>query len=257
MRKQYSPQEYARLTAELERIISDTPTLEPDRNTWDLEGDWLGTGTILFVDAEQQLRFERYKEFDCRTIKLINLGRPAVRITFYNKHKYWLKKEKDLLAEEKEERITAYLNGLLHKIDILADKLNSQTPEQVRKTRQEIVRLQQETDVWRNVLANLDSFELALSTYRRGYSYLYINWKFKLPSGDYENQKEHLLNHQRDKLGNITQEKTNIVFVDPEEIKRFHPSQNKEIELYLAKFPLRTEFGVPDIYVRPRVEGML
>ncbi len=35
--------------------------------------------------------------------------------------------------------------------------------------------------------------------------------------------------------------------MDPEEITRFHPSQNKEIEPFLAKFPLRTEFGVLDI----------
>ncbi|HEY0110157.1 MAG TPA: hypothetical protein VGB67_11045, partial [Fibrella sp.] len=92
------------------------------------------------------------------------------------------------------------------------------------------------------------------STYQRGYAYLYISYKFMLPNGEYDNESEHLLHHTRDRVGNITQSKQNVIFVNTDEISRVHPQQNKEIENYLNRFSLKSSFGPKWLYARQRTE---
>lgn len=78
--------------------------------------------------------------------------------------------------------------------------------------------------------------------------------KYRLASGDFSNEQEHLLNTQRDRLGNITQVRYNILFVDTTEILRDHSYQNREVEGYLGNFSSHSEAGKHIIYARLRPE---
>ena len=50
-RIKYEPQIYADLLANLTQLMVEVPKLRPNRDEWDIEGDWAATGTIHFVDA--------------------------------------------------------------------------------------------------------------------------------------------------------------------------------------------------------------
>ena len=253
-RKHYDPQTYARLLADLTQLMEEVPKLRPDRDAWDIEGDWAATGTIYFVDTVHQPLFETIRNFDCRTIKLVNLDRPAVRITFYRKHRYWLLKDKDLPINEKIEQIEAYINDLIVKSQILEAKLDTLTAPKRAEAKGQLGMFRQQVDVWQDILVNPGHYEIAVSNYNRQHFYVTVNYKYRLPSGDFANEQEHLLNTQRDRLGNITQLRYNILFVDTQEILRDHPYQNREVEGYLNGFPIQSEVGRHTIYARIRPE---
>lgn len=255
-RKKYEPQLYARLLTQLTQIIDHVPKLHPDRNVWDIEGDWNATGAVYFVDVAHQSLFDSIKEFDCRTIKLVNLGRPAARITFYRKHRYWLLKDKDIPLDQKIEQITAYVMNLATKNQDLADEIDSMSQSAREKARDTIRQNQQEITTWHTILDNVSEYEIALSNYSRLHFYVTVNYKYRLQSGEFANEQEHLLNPQRDRAGNITQFRYNIIFVDPVEILRDHPYQNREVEGFLNNFPIKSEMGRNTIYARPRPENV-
>ncbi|GAB4038323.1 hypothetical protein [Spirosoma gilvum] len=251
-RKRYEPQTYARLLAELTQAMEEVPKLRPDRDAWDIEGDWAATGTIYFVDAVHQALFEPLHHFDCRTIKLVNLDQPAVRLTFYRKHRYWLLKDKDLPLAEKIAQIQTYINDLVVKSQALAQKQAGLSAPKQTEAKRTIGLYEQQIQQWQEVLAMPERYEMALSNYARQHMYVTVNYKYRLASGDYANAQEHLLNTQRDRLGNITQNRYNILFVDPVEILREHPYQNREVEGYLANFSIQSEVGKHTIYARLR-----
>jgi hypothetical protein len=271
MAKKTIPHNYAQRVATLEQLIDDCPKLSADRTRWDLDGSWEGV-TIHFVDARERAVFEPWCDFDCKTIKLVNYNTPAVRIAFFAKHKYWVLKDADLTEDDKQQRLLQ----LIGSIDLKIARLDAESghssppllplfgqtdqPHQKRglstaQLKQQISDLLNERKNWFAILDDLSSYELAFSTYRRGYTYLYIHWKYKLPNGDYDRANDHLLNNKRDKLGTITQVKQNVVFVDMDEIFRPHPFQNKEVELFLKKFPIRSSQAVPDVYARKRPDA--
>ncbi|MFD2936170.1 hypothetical protein [Spirosoma flavum] len=253
-RKHYDPQIYARLLDELTQLMEDVPKLRPDRNAWDIEGDWAATGTIYFVDVVHQPLFEAIRHFDCRTIKLVNLDRPAVRITFYRKHRYWLLKDKDLPILQKTEQIQAHIDELTAKAQLLEAKLNNMLPQKLAEARGQIERYGQQIKTWNQIMTNPGQYEIAISNYSRQHFYVTINYKYRLPSGEFTNEQEHLLNTQRDRAGNITQVRYNIVFIDPLDMLRDHPYQNREVEGYLNKFPIQSDLGRQTIYARRRPE---
>ncbi|MGF7219171.1 hypothetical protein GGR92_005353 [Spirosoma lacussanchae] len=253
-RKHYDSQTYARLLAEFTQLMEEVPKLRPDRDAWDIEGDWAATGTIFFVDAIHQSLFETIRGFDCRTIKLVNFGRPAVRITFYRKHRYWMLKDKDLPIDKKIEQIQAHINDLTVKAEVLESKLDKMPAPKRAESKGQIGQYWEQVNTWRDILASPEQYEVAVSNYSRQHFYVTVNYKYRLPSGDYTNEQEHLLNTQRDRLGNITQVRYNILFVDPIEIFREHPYQNREVEGYLNNFSIKSEGGRHTIYARLRPE---
>ena len=251
-RKHYEPQVYARHLADLTQLMEEVPKLRPDRDAWDIEGDWLSTGTLYFVDTIHQPLFESISHFDCRTIKLVNMGHPAVRITFYRKHRYWLLKNKDLPIIEKIAQIETYINDLTVKAEVLKLKLDDMIPQKRAETKGLIGKYWEQVKIWREILEAPEQYEIAISNYSRQHFYVTVNYKYRLPSGDFANAQEHLLNSQRDRLGNITQIRYNILFVDTAEIFRDHPYQNREVEGYLNAFPIQSEVGKHTIYARVR-----
>lgn len=267
MKKKLKSSDYAHRLAQFEQAIEDCPKLTPDRTRWDLDGSWEGV-TIHFVDVREKAIFMPWRDFDCKTIKLVNFDTPAVRVAFFPKHKYWVLKDADLTPEDKSQRLLQLIDSIdLRKARLEDNLVHSQSPPltlfgreensghdkvSAARAKQLIDELNEEKKAWLTVLDDLNSYELAFSTYRRGYTYLYIHWKFKLPNDEYDRANDHLLNNKRDKLGNITLVKQNIVFVDTEEIFRPHPYQNKEVELFLKRFTLRSSQAVPDVYARRR-----
>lgn len=251
-RKSYEPAEYARQLRGLIPLMRVVNKLQPDRNTWDIEGEWNGTGVIYFVDARDQSLFGEYEHFDCRTIKLVNYGRPATRLTFFKKHKYILLKNGDLTREEKEQRIINYINELTVKRAIKLDKVEKLTGAALSDERGQIGMMEQEIKTWQEVLRNLEHYDFAVSNYRRDYQYVTLNYKYRVSEQEYANAQEHLLNPQRDAQGVITQQRYNIIFVDMREISREHPHQHKEIENFLNNFTLITQTGKQQLYARPK-----
>lgn len=252
-RKTYIPEEYARQLRGLTRFMNVVDKLHPNREEWDLEGQWSGTGIIHFVDEKSQSLFADYEHFDCRTIKLVNYGRPAAKLTFFKKHRYWVLKNADLTQEEKTLRITNYINELVVKRAIILDKIDQLSGAALSDQRGKLGMMKQEIDIWREVLTNLSSYDMAISNYQREYHYVTLNYKYRTTEGnDYANGQEHLLNPQRDKQGVITQQRYNIIFVDTKEISREHPHQHKEIENFLNNFPLVTQAGKQQLYARPK-----
>lgn len=254
-RKKYEPQVYARLLSELTQLMDDVPKLQPNRNAWDIEGDWNTTGIIYFVDVAHQPLFDGIEDFDCRTIKLVNPDRPAARITFYRKHRYWLLKDKDMPLDQKTEQIRAYVDNLAVEGMDLEDKIDGMSQLKRVESRETIRQYQKEITEWQTILDNITAYEFALSNYSRLHFYVTVNYKYRLESGEYANEQEHLLNPQRDRAGNVTQLRYNIIFVDPVEILRDHPYQNREVEGFLNNFPIKSEIGRNTIYARPRPEN--
>lgn len=251
----FSDKEYGFLLTGLLNELAKTTKLKPDREDWDIEGSWHDCGDIHFVDSRYMTEFALWRDFGCKTVKLINYGRAAAKMSFYSKHKYWLKKPHDLTDEERDEYITDHINTLSQSVVLLQAKIDQQPPLMQSETRQRIDTALKEVDAWQLIQARSHEYELAVSTYQRGYAYLYVSYKFMLPNGDYDNVSEHLLHHTRDRIGNITQHKQNIIFVNMAEINRVHPQQNKEIEFYLGRFPQKSTAGAVRLYARLRPEG--
>lgn len=250
----FTDKEYQYLLDGLLKELDETPKLKPDRDDWDIEGSWQECGDIHFVDSKYMTAFALWRDFGCKTVKLINYGRPAIRMSFFSKHKYWLKKPHDLTDEERDQHIVDYLNTLSATINQLQSKIDYLPPLAQTESRQRIHAIQQEAEAWQNVHQQSSQYELAISTYQRGYAYLYISYKYQLLTGEYDNTSEHLLHHIRDRIGTITQSKQNIIFVNMAEINRVHPQQNKEIENYLNRFVLKSSSGSKWLYARPRAE---
>lgn len=253
-RPRYDPITYGRLTGGLTRLIENTPHLLPNRETWDIEGDWAKAGAIHFIDVIHQPAFVEYEDFDCRVIKLVNLNKPAVRLTFYPVHRYWVLKDKDLPPDEQERRIVDYANMLTVKIEIQERKLLRLVGAVYSKAKGDIALMENERAKWTNILRQLDRYELCVSNYERNHIYTNVNWKYALETGEYGNEQMHLLSNQRDNDGQITQARHNVIFVDPIEVLRYHPYQNKQIDTFLERFEQRAALGRDKLYARLRPE---
>jgi len=249
-RKKYDPVTYDRLKRELANLLTEIPHLAPDRQAWDIEGDWSVTGTMHFLDRVYMPRFAAYADFDCRTIKIVNFAKPALRMTFFKKHRYWLLKDKDLPILDKQAKIKEYINQMIVKAQMIGDKASHFAGPQLSQAKGDVAHRYAEANTWQEVLDNLEEYEIAISNYQREHYYTYINYKFRLDETELDNEQVHLLNPQRDRMGNITQVRHNIVFIDATEIFREHPYQNKEIDGFLNRFTIQTEIGRHQIYAR-------
>jgi len=253
-RKTYDADTYTVLISELNIAMTEVPKLQPNRDTWDIEGDWSGTGTMHFVDGRYQSTFAPFADFDCRSIKLANYGQPAARISFFQKLRYWVLKESNLNDKEKRQWIDQYLDREFIDLQILQDKCDegAYTGAKLSKIRGDMAGRHQELNTWQHVLDNLDEFEIAVSNYARRHHYCTMNYKYLTAGMTYANSDVHMLNPQKDREGNITQLRYNIVFIDMDEILRPHPHQHKEIDSFLNSFPLATMYGSQQIYAKPK-----
>ncbi|GAB4039250.1 hypothetical protein [Spirosoma gilvum] len=250
-----NPEEYRKKLVALTALIDSIPKLYPDRDNWDIEGDWSGTGTIYFIDFQYESLFEPFADFVCTTIKLANLGRPAVRITFFRKHRFWVLKEKQLSLPDKQQWVENYVNELYIKLQIQRQNIARLSGPRLSLLQSEIGQMQEQITAWNHVLLHMEEYELAVSNYQRGHFYCTMNYKYITRTDEFANADEHMLNPQKDRAGNITQMRYNVVFIDSGEIYRPHPHQHKEIDRFLARFPLQSQLGRQQLYARRRLEA--
>lgn len=261
-------------------IIDQQQHLLPNQPIpWDLHGSLSFTRDgyqVLFLDQSVASLLTPYWHMRFDHLKLINPDRPAVRISFFFKHKYWLKRPKDLTAEAKRSEIVRYLQVLdrqsekLLKIEA-APSLFGEVATTRLKSNLPLLKLQQEIDTWQSILQNLDQYDLSISNYYYQYRYWYLNFKYVSEWTDqtpqqYESDNAHLLSPQRDLNDppTIIQPKLNVLFVDTQRITEDHDYQNKTVEDYLNNYPIRTNFRAAhreiapsgQLFVRPKSDSI-
>lgn len=199
-----------------------------------------------FVSAEHMVLFSPYyrpgKPF--KNLKLVNFNRPAISLSFYNKHKYHLDRGTSPASAQtilQEQRDNLYARSFLDQL----------TPGQQRQ-------LQQMDTLLRAMRQAPDQFECCVSNYDHYYRYWYCSFRYfedeeKTKTGT---SNEHLLKHtqrtderSRERLIN---ERLNIIFVDPKYITRPVAYDNKLIDRELETYPDKIRFGKATLYIRSR-----
>ncbi|WP_460907685.1 hypothetical protein [Spirosoma areae] len=197
-----------------------------------------------FVPAEQMELFRPYyrpgKPF--KNLKLINFERPAISLTFYNKHKYKIDRGiKPELAHDilKERRDNLYARSFLDEL----------TPGQQQK-------LQNIDSLLRAIRQAPDQFQLCVSNYHHYYRYWYCSFRFFEDAEEIKTgtANEHMLKHtQRTDERSTEQlinERLNIIFIDTKYITRPVPYDNKLIDRELETYTDRINFGKAALYIR-------
>ncbi len=190
--------------------------------------------TIVFIDKEAMPLFAPMADDDIRTCKIVNYAKPAVELSFFIKHKYYIKKNANptflqwFLQEqltERKEQVTQLAKEILtqpktehHLLDTLMDLLKD---------------YQKEIDGIQDIIDNLDQYEVAISNYEMGYSYTELSYKYQNPQGKYSNENSHIIKDRNSK------ECTNVIFIDKEAIEKPVANQQKKADSFLASFPIR------------------
>lgn len=197
-----------------------------------------------FVPAEHMGLFRPYyrpgKPF--KNLKLVNFGRPAISLTFYNKHKYKLDQG---VEAESAQKILQKQRDLLYARSFL-DQL---TPGQQDE-------LQNIDSLLRAIRQNPDQFQFCESNYHHYYRYWYCSFRYfedaELVKTGTAN--EHMLKHTQRTSENSTEqlvsERLNIIFIDTKYIARPVPYDNKLIDRELEKYTDRINFGKAALYIR-------
>ncbi|WP_018620756.1 hypothetical protein [Spirosoma luteum] len=197
-----------------------------------------------FVPAEQMELFRPYyrpgKPF--KNLKLVNFERPAISLTFYNKHKYKIDRgikpdsAHDIL---KEQRDNLYARSFLDEL----------TPGQHQK-------LQDIDSLLRAIRQSPDQFQFCVSNYHHYYRYWYCSFRYFEDTEEIKTgtANEHMLKHTQrtderstEKLIN---ERLNIIFIDTKYITRPVPYDNKLIDRELETYTDRVNFGKAALYIR-------
>ena len=199
-----------------------------------------------FVSAEHMELFKPYyrpgKPF--KNLKLVNFGRPAISLSFYNKHKYHLDRDTPSASAQtilQEQRDNLYARSFL-------ESLSSKQQQ----------KLQEMDLLLRAIRQNPDQFEFCVSNYDHYYRYWYCSFRY---FEDEERTKtgtsnEHLLKHtqrtdERSKE-QLINERLNIIFIDPIYITRPVAYDNKLIDRELETYTDKIRFGKATLYIRSR-----
>ncbi len=233
LRKKYEREEYLEKTAQLEKLVYNTKKLDLTDPTYQISGAC--AEPVHYVDRGEMATFEPLKDFDCRLIKLINYGRPAISLHYFSKHKYYLKRNLDL----------DLIEGLLaERIEQLKESIEgAREDEGYRKE------LEKELRYFRKVYKQADKLPFALSNYSRYYHYTYVSYRYQTDRG-LESANSHLINHTLDKeTGEILIERLNVIFVDEAALQEHHPYDNSKVLTYLKGFSRVISLGKTDFYV--------
>lgn len=199
-----------------------------------------------FVPAEHMELFRPYYRpgRPYKNLKLVNFERPAISLTFYNKHKY--KIDRDIQPEIaqtilQEQRDTLYNRSFLDQL----------TPNQQR-------RLQEIDTLLRGLRLNPEKFQFCLSNYEHYYRYWYCSFRYfeddaQLMTGT---ANEHMLKHtqrtdESSKQPSIS-ERLNIIFIDTHYITKPVAYDNKRIDRELETYPEKISYGKASLYIRSR-----
>ncbi|AUD05357.1 hypothetical protein [Spirosoma pollinicola] len=193
-----------------------------------------------FVSAEHMELFRPYHRpgKPYKNFKLVNFERPAISLTFYNKHKYQISRGiriESALAILKEQRDNLYTKSYLDQL----------TPGQQQK-------LQDIDNLLRAVRQTPEKFEFCSSNYEHYYRYWYCSFRFfedtELTKTGTAN--DHLLKHVQATDGQSTIERLNIIFIDPKFITRPVAYDNKLIDRELETYTEKVSYGKSSLYIR-------
>lgn len=249
--------QHKQIEAALLTQLAMIPSLIPhDPHPWDLHGpqQFLREGyRVQYVSAELMHLFAEHVQTPFDKLKFVNWEKPAVRITYYDKHKYWLTKDDQLGILTKSEYIQDYLNYLDTKQSKLMEKLNALPPGHSGQVLQDkLLALKQQQQHWQQVLQHPEAYEMVVSTYYSDYRYWYVGYKYRVDETTFDNEAVHLLSPIRESGGQIVATKLNVIFVDTEAILLDHDYQHKEIDGYLRQFDIRSLDIKAQLFARPR-----
>lgn len=190
--------------------------------------------TIVFIDKEAMPLFAPMADDDIRTCKIVNYAKPAVELSFFSKHKYYIKKNvnptflKWFLHEqltEKKQQVTELAKEILtqpkaelHLLDTIIDLVKN---------------YQSQIEGIQDIIDNIDQYEFAISNYEMGYTYTELSYKYLNTQGKYSNENSHIIKDRNGK------ECINVIFIDYEAIQKPVANQQKKVDSYLATFPIR------------------
>ncbi|WP_229380047.1 hypothetical protein [Fibrella forsythiae] len=244
------------LQTQLLELLESMPSLLVNQpEAWDINGPqhFLRQGyRVHYLPTEVMAQFAPFAGQNFEKVKLINYLQPAVKLTYYDKHKYWLIKSPQIGALERQTEIDRYLS-LLEKQQgkLLSRQLDILSPGGETRLQQQLSALEAEQTLWQQIRDQPQAWELVMSTYYSEYRYWYISWKYHLDALTFDNATAHLLSPIRDRSGQILSTKLNVVFVDTGAILLTHDHQHKQIADYLAGFPVRSHDLKGQLFARP------
>lgn len=192
-----------------------------------------------FVPMQYMKMYEPYyrpgKPF--KNLKLVNYGRPAISLSFYSKHKYYI------------ERQTTHDEVMLHLRNHRDELLNRSMFEQLSATQQQ--ELRHTDEILRAMRDNHQAYQTCFSNYHHYYRYWYCSFRYFEDATLLKNEtgSEHLLKHTERIKGQVHQ-RLNIIFIDPHYITRPVPHDHKRVDRELDNFPIQIRQGITTLYLR-------
>lgn len=192
---------------------------------------------VIYMEEKFMPLFEKFVG-KLRHYKIINYKQAACRLSYIQKHKYFLNKkmEKNQVA-----------NILTDKIKELKIEVAQFEEKKVDVDFQKIVELKQEINKYQEVYLQLDKYDFCLSNYYHFYHYTYLNFSF------YDSIANKIQSKSSHIIKGITKrgeyiESFNIVFIDTERINQEQFYQHKEIVNYLNLFSDNLKGGIASLY---------
>jgi len=234
-RKFYDSDEYHEKTRQLEEILfSQATRLTLPADEFNIQGK--ADEPQEFISKREMSLFAPLADFDCRTIKLVNYGRPAISLAYFTKHKYYVDKKLH------PDQIRAILFQQIQ--DARASYNSEDVAEELKET------LLQQIDHYQDVYNHMERYQFALSNYYRFYRYSYVSFRY-VQHGLIKSANSHLIKHTIDKdSGEILIERTNIIFVDEIALVKQATYANKEVVDFLNTFTDVIPLGKVDFYFK-------
>jgi len=172
-----------------------------------------------------------------KNLKLVNYGKPAISLSFYSKHKYYIERQTD--PDEVLQHLRSHRNELLNRS--LFEQLSPQQQ----------LDLQHSDRMMRTLRDNPDAYQACFSNYHHYYRYWYCSYRYFEDATLLKNEtgSEHLLKHTERIKGQV-HERLNIIFIDPHYIARPVPHDHKRVDRELETFPIQIRQGITTLYLR-------
>lgn len=198
---------------------------------------------IIFIEKEFMPLFTPMADDDIRSCKIVNFGKPAVELSFFTKHKYYLKKKVNLAY------IRDYLGMQLNELIEKKDEIILLIPLEMEKENRELLKEQldsyiRQIEELKNIIDNLEQYDFAISNYEMGYLYTELSYKYQATDGNYDNENSHIIKN------NELEERINVIFIDEQAIQKPIANQQKKIDAYLATFPIQFTEPSKVIYLK-------
>ena len=238
MRKQYDPDEYKQRSLSLTETLHNSEHLDlsdPVYQRFGLPGELI---QVAYLDAGRMSDFAKLADFDCRYIKMVNYGRPAIQLSFFQKQKNFIDKKPK--RPEVEQALNEYLEDLREQHE------ESESAEIKQRLSSLITKYQTVLNRWAD-------HQFAFSNYSRYYTYDYVTYRYFTQVNQIraiDSANAHLIKHSTTREGLITVERTNVIFVDADALRKRHSYDNKRADTFLAGFTEAIACGKYDLYIR-------